>query len=644
MRTVRFTRYALVLFVIGAAAWVLTGGLFAQGRGQRGAGHDRVNGHEAAAGEVIVKYRNPKNAAERAQVDAIVDAEQDDELGDSSGRVRHIKSRRFDAATLVAYFNGAPDVEYAEPNYILYAIQTTPTDPSFGQLWGLLNTGQNVGGVGTPGADIDATLAWDTTTGSANVVVGVVDTGVDYNHNDLAGNIWSAPSEFTVNIGGVNITCPVGSHGFNAINKTCNPLDDNNHGTHVSGTIGARANNGTGVAGVNWTTSIMGLKFLASNGSGSTTGAINVIDFAIKTKQTVGSAANLRVLSNSWGGGGFSQTLLNKINEANAADMLFVAAAGNNGANNDSTPFYPSNYTASNVVAVAATDNNDQRASFSNYGATTVDLGAPGVYILSTTIGNSYSYFNGTSMATPHVSGAAALVLSKCALNTAALKSNILNNVDLIASMSGITVTGGRLNVNKALMACNGAPPPPTPAAPTGLQATGGSGQVSLTWNTSSGATSYHVKRGTTSGGPYSVTVGTTPNTNFTDNTAVNGTTYYYVVTALNDNGESGNSNQASATPSAPPAIPAAPTNLDATAGPGKKKITVTWNASTGATSYRVYRSPNGSTGWGQIATVTSTSYQNSGLPSRTTYFYRVTAVNAAGESAFSNVDSATTQ
>ena len=640
MRTLRLARYSLVLFVVGAAAWLLTGGLFAQGRGQRGAGHDRVNGREAAAGEVIVKYRNSKNAAERAQINAIVDAEQDDDLGDSNGRLRHIKSRRFDAATLVAYFNGAPDVEYAEPNYILYAIQT-PTDPSFGQLWGLVNTGQSGG---TVGADIDAKLAWDITTGTQNVVVGVVDTGVAYNHEDLVGNIWSAPSSFTVTIGGNSITCPAGSHGFNAIANNCDPNDDNNHGTHVSGTIGARANNGLGVAGVNWTTSIMGLKFLSAGGSGSTTDAVEAIDFAIKAKQIFGAAANVRVLSNSWGGGGFSQTLFNKITEANAADMLFVAAAGNAGTNNDSAAFYPSNYNVPNVVAVAATDRNDLRASFSNYGATTVDLGAPGVSILSTTMGNSYSYFSGTSMATPHVSGAAALVLSKCALNTAALKNNILNNVDLIASMSGITVTGGRLNVNKALTACNGAPPPTPPAAPTGLQATGGNGQVSLTWTTSSGATSYNVKRGTTSGGPYGVTVGNTPNTNFTDNTVVNGTTYYYVVTALNNNGQSGNSNQASATPSAPPAIPAAPTNLNATAGPGKKKISLTWNASAGATSYRVFRSPNGSTGWGQIATVTGTSYQNSGLSNSTTFYYRVTAVNAAGESAPSNVDSATTQ
>jgi subtilisin family serine protease len=162
------------------------------------------------------------------------------------------------------------------------------------------------------------------------------------------------------------------------------------------------------------------------------------------------------VLSNSWGGGGFSQALLDEINRANSNDMLFVAAAGNNNSNNDTTAFYPANYNAANVVAVASTTRTDARSSFSNFGATTVDLGAPGSSILSTTRNNTYSVFSGTSMATPHVSGAAALVLSECALNTAALKANILNNVDPISSMSGITITGGRLNVDKAIRACSG--------------------------------------------------------------------------------------------------------------------------------------------------------------------------------------------
>jgi subtilisin family serine protease len=355
-------------------------------------------------------------------------------------------------ATLVRNLSARPDVVFAEPNFILYA---TTNDTSFGQLWGLQNTGQTIGGVvGTPGADIEAVLAWNTTTGSTSHVVGVVDTGIDYAHPDLAANVWSASTAFTVTIAGQSITCLAGTHGFNAITNTCDPNDDNNHGTHVSGTIGAVGNNALGVVGVNWTASIMGLKFLGSNGSGSTSNAINAIEFAIQAKARFGGLANVRVLSNSWGGGGFSQALLDQINKANANDMLFVAAAGNSGSNNDTAPFYPASYAATNVVAVAATSNTDARASFSNYGAATVDLGAPGVNVLSTTRGGSYASFNGTSMATPHVAGAAALVLSECALTTASLRDAILSNVDPIPSMAGITVTGGRLNVNKALGAC----------------------------------------------------------------------------------------------------------------------------------------------------------------------------------------------
>ena len=204
---------------------------------------------------------------------------------------------------------------YAEPNYI-QEIQLTPNDPKFGQLWGLNNTGQTVSGqVGIADADIDAAEAWDVSTGSSSIVVGVIDTGVDFNHPDLAANIWSAPAAFSVTVGGQTINCPAGSHGFNSVTNTCTPLDDNNHGTHCSGTIGGRGNNGTGVAGVNWTTSIMGLKFLTASGSGDTADAIECIQFAIQAKQIFGAGANVRVLSNSWGGGGFSQALLDAINQ-----------------------------------------------------------------------------------------------------------------------------------------------------------------------------------------------------------------------------------------------------------------------------------------------------------------------------------------
>jgi subtilisin family serine protease len=426
-----------------------------------------INGREAVDGEVLVKFSRQLDQPGRLQLEGDLDASENEALGTS---VRRVRSRRFDASALVAMLRRRQDVEYAEPNYI-WRMTVAPNDPQFPSLWGLLNVAQTIGGqAGTPNADIHAASAWAIATGSRANVVGVIDTGIDYTHPDLAANVWSAPTAFTVTIAGAPLTCPAGTHGFNAITRTCDPLDDNNHGTHVSGTIGAAGNNTRGVIGVNWNASVMGLKFLDSTGTGSTSDAVNAIEFAIQAKAAFAATgrANVRVLSNSWGGTGFSQSLLDEINKANTNGMLFVAAAGNNGTSNDTAPTYPGSYNASNVISVAATDTTDRLASFSNFGSS-VHLAAPGVFILSTTIGNTYSYFSGTSMATPHVSGAAALVLSSCALNVSALKANLVGNVDVVAALSGLVNTGGRLNVDRSIRACAPSVPPTAPSAPTTL-------------------------------------------------------------------------------------------------------------------------------------------------------------------------------
>jgi serine protease len=233
----------------------------------------------------------------------------------------------------------------------------------------------------------------------------------------------------------------------------------------VSGTIGAVGNNGIGVIGVDPAVSIMGLKFLNSGGSGWVSDAVTAIDWAVKAKQ---AGVNLRVLSNSWGGGGYSQALRDEIAKAGAYDILFVAAAGNYGSDNDTTPFYPCSYGVATEICVAATDSKDNRANFSNYGPNSVDLAAPGVNILSTVIGGQYAAMSGTSMATPHVSGAAALALSTGYESVSALKATILAAVDPLPSLSGYVRTGGRLDVCKAIFACGGvAPSPPPPPPPT---------------------------------------------------------------------------------------------------------------------------------------------------------------------------------
>jgi subtilisin family serine protease len=516
---------------------------------QRGAaGIEMIDGREAAAGEVLLKLRAGRGPGAAPEIAGLADASGIDAIGRAG--VRRLRSRSMSAAALIARLAHHPAVEYVEPNYIVHSM-ADPNDPSFPQLWGLKNVGQgvNFGLGGVAGADIHATQAWTYTTGSQAHVVAVIDTGVDYTHPDLAPNIWSAPSAFTVNIAGVPITCPAGSHGFNAITMSCNPMDDHNHGTHVSGTIGASGNNGLGVVGVNWVTQIMAIKFLDANGSGSVDAAINGIDFAIQASEAFSSSglADVRVMSASWAGTGFSQALLDEILVANDHDVLFVAAAGNNAISNDLLPSYPASYNAPNIISVAATTNTDDRAFFSNYGAASVHLGAPGQDILSTTIGGTYQFFSGTSMATPHVSGAAALLLSFCPMNTAGLKDAILNTVQPVPSMTGTTITGGRLDVFGAVRSCVG---PPDVA--NGLTAAPGDTKVTLKWASAPGATGFNVKRSATPGGPYALVAANVKARTYLDTAVANGTPYYYVVSGLNSLGEGPNSNEAFAIPNAP--------------------------------------------------------------------------------------------
>jgi hypothetical protein len=354
----------------------------------------------------------------------------------------------------LAKYRQDPDVLYAEPNYIVRTM-ITPDDARFGELWGLHNTGQ-LGG--TAGADIDAPGAWELTTGSSSVVVAVIDTGIDYNHPDLSANMFRNTPDCIANgiddDGNGRID---DCFGIDTANNDSDPLDDNRHGSHVAGTIGARGNNGTGVAGINWNASLMACKFLNASGSGTTAGAIGCLEY-VKTMKDRG--ANIIATNNSWGGGGFSQALFDAIQRHQEAGILFVAAAGNGnalgvGVNNDQTPFYPCNYGLSNVICVAATTRSDGRADFSNYGRRTVHIGAPGTEILSTTLNGTYTMLNGTSMATPHVTGTAALLkAADPSRDWRAIRNLILAGGDDAPSMAN-TITQKRLNALGALTCAN---------------------------------------------------------------------------------------------------------------------------------------------------------------------------------------------
>ncbi len=389
----------------------------------------------------------------------------------------------------LAVYRASLDVQAAEVDQQV-SISLLPNDPQMGSLWGLRNTGQSGG---TVDADIDADQAWDFQTGSLRTGVGVIDTGIDYTHPDLYKNIWLNQAEIPSGLGladtdadglftfwDLNTSANTGKvsdmnangridgydvlHdtrwanrsdndgngkvddliGWDFVNNDNDPFDDNGHGTHVSGTIGALGNNGLGVAGINWKVALVGLKFLDAAGSGYTSAAVDALNYAV--------SKGIKISNNSWGGGGYSSTMATAIANARAAGHVFVAAAGNASSNNDTTANYPSNYNYDNVVAVASTDRYDQLSSFSNYGATTVDLAAPGSSILSTTPNNTYSTYSGTSMATPHVAGAVALLWSaEPGLSYSQVISRIKSSVDVLSSLSGKVATGGRLNVAKAL-------------------------------------------------------------------------------------------------------------------------------------------------------------------------------------------------
>jgi subtilisin family serine protease len=349
----------------------------------------------------------------------------------------------------VAAIAGDSTVEYAEPNWI-YQADAVADDPYFtdGSLWGM--TGQYGSG---------ASAAWaQDRVGSASVAVGIIDEGYMYTHEDLAANAGTNPGEIAgnrVDDDGNGLVDDVWGWDFDGGNSSVFDGVADDHGTHVAGTIGAVGGNGVGVAGMVWQVRLLGAKFLGTRG-GTTANAIKAVDYFTALKTRGSNPVNIVATNNSWGGGGYSQALRDAITRAGAANILFVAAAGNSGVNCDLFPCYPAAYTNANVIAVAALTSSGARASFSNYGGTTVDLGAPGSGIWSTVplkakrgTASGYAAYSGTSMATPHVTGAVALYAALHPGATAAqVKAAILGATVPTASMAGATVTGGRLSVS----------------------------------------------------------------------------------------------------------------------------------------------------------------------------------------------------
>ena len=349
----------------------------------------------------------------------------------------------------------SPFVAYAERDWVVRK-SATPNDPGYAQLWGMHNTGQTVNAdPGIAGADINAPEAWDTYTGDANFKVAIIDTGVQYAHPDLAANIWTNPGE----IAGNGIDDDANGYvddtrGWDFFSIDNNPDDTDGHGTHTAGTVGAVGNNGVGVAGVAWRCKLIPLRFLGPTG-GFTSDAVLAVNYC--------RTNNIKVSNNSWGGGGFTQSLFDAINNAKTVGHLFVAAAGNSNINMDVSQQYPGGYNLDNIICVASMTNNDTRSSFSNYGATSVDLGAPGSTIYSTYLNGGYAYLSGTSMASPHVAGAAVLVYGQNpAWTYTQVRSRILTTTRAVTGLAGVVATGGVLNLQAALSTA-----PPGNTAPT---------------------------------------------------------------------------------------------------------------------------------------------------------------------------------
>lgn len=491
-----------------------------------------------APNSVIVRFKANVKASDKARARGLVNAQAHRSFRSVPGLEALRLSGRDTVNNAVSRLSRLPFVAYAEPDYI---VQKTTNDTYYSYVYAIENTGQSVNGVtGTADADMDVLEAWTVQAGDPNLVIAVIDEGVQYDHPDLAANMWTNTGEIPgngIDDDGNGFIDDV--YGYDFYDFDGDPMDEGGHGTHVAGTICAEGNNGIGIVGVVQQCKIMALRFLGPQG-GYTSGGIAAVDYAVQM--------GAKISNNSWGGGGFSQGLYDAIAAARDADHVFLAAAGNDGTNNDVSPHYPSNYSLANVVSVAATDNRDRLASFSNYGAQSVDIAAPGVDIASTSIGGTYVWMSGTSMATPNVTGVVALIRSQFP------QMGYQEVIDLLyatarpaAAVAGITTTEGIANAEAAL---GGGQPPTPPLAPTGLLASAESDSaIVLSWvDNSDNEQSFVIERD----GQVVTSSIATNSTSYTDRGLSGETTYRYRVRARNSGGDSDWSNEASAVTDAP--------------------------------------------------------------------------------------------
>lgn len=602
-------------------------------------------------GELLVKFRSgtAKASAQKAHQTAGATVIQRLKIVPDVERVR--LSNGLSVKDAITQYMSNPDVEYAEPNYIRKVVSTevVPSDLYFRDQWALRNTGQYA--YGTAGADINATEAWRVSTGSYDITIAVLDTGVDYNHNDLASNMWRNLSECN-GVSGVDddnngfiddcagwdfvscedfSNCPLPGTGDN------DPMDEYGHGTHVAGIIGAVGNNQTGVAGVMWRSRILPVRALNQNGEGSDLDIAAGIAYAVQM--------GAKVINASWGGYASSQTEMDAVSDANAKGVLFVAAAGNDSNNNDLNPAYPASYPFGNIISVAATDQNDLRVPFSNFGYSTVDVGAPGVYIISTVptwMADSYGYgyleqFSGTSMAAPHVTGLAGLLYSYYYnFDYTQIRNMILSYVNLNPSLDGWVSSRGRISASRSMFAL---------CEPYDLTLNRTSAlQINLSWTDIATEESNYLVERKEEGGAYVLvaTLGQNANAYTESSNFKDGTKYYYRLRLKNWIGESPgvHENERSIITVLNP-----PTHLSASAL-SNTQISLNWvDNSNSESGSKIFRHGNDAS-FVQVGLTgpNVSTFVDSGLNTATKYWYEVRAYNAvAGDSDPSDIVAVTT-